>query len=205
VRDVAARSVFMSKEVADERELAAVAGKPVTTPTVHLSPRERQVLTGIADGLTLKQIANRLGPELTAVTSYVERIKEKMGRTSLAGLVRKGHEEGLLESPTRCGLGCATRSIDSAEAAGIHALPPTTRGAIVVRVDTNDLADRAGLRRGEVIVSLDGEAVGSATGLETAVAAREAGSVIRVGVLSTNGEGPRTVKITLGNRPRRHT
>jgi DNA-binding NarL/FixJ family response regulator len=46
--------------------------------SVDLSPRERSVLDGLADGLAYKQIADQLGVSIHTVRNYIRRIYEKL-------------------------------------------------------------------------------------------------------------------------------
>ncbi|MFD7665068.1 response regulator transcription factor [Streptomyces sp. NPDC059788] len=53
-----------------------------------LSPREREVLSHIADGLTYDQTARRLGISVHTVSTYLRRIRAKHPAPTLAHLVR---------------------------------------------------------------------------------------------------------------------
>jgi DNA-binding CsgD family transcriptional regulator len=53
-----------------------------------LSPRERQVLRHIADGLTQSQIASRLAISHHTVDTYVRRIRSKLELGNKAELTR---------------------------------------------------------------------------------------------------------------------
>ncbi len=55
-----------------------------------LSPREREVLSYIADGLTYDQTARRLGISVHTVSTYLRRIRAKHPAPTLAHLVRLG-------------------------------------------------------------------------------------------------------------------
>lgn len=46
--------------------------------SVDLSPRERSVLDGLAEGLAYKQIADQLGVSIHTVRNYIRRIYEKL-------------------------------------------------------------------------------------------------------------------------------
>lgn len=69
---------------------------PATTP--ELTPRERQVLVGIAEGLTNKEIADRLGLSVRTVETHREHIMQKLGIRTVAGLTRYAVARGLLPS-----------------------------------------------------------------------------------------------------------
>jgi DNA-binding NarL/FixJ family response regulator len=52
----------------------------------YLSKRQRQVLAGIADGLSLREISGQLGISIHTVKTYMERLSEKLGAGSHAKL-----------------------------------------------------------------------------------------------------------------------
>jgi serine protease Do len=69
-------------------------------------------------------------------------------------------------------------------------LPRDTRGVLITEVEPGEPADEAspvGLRRGEVIVSVNGETVEGVDEFESAVARFESGDRIRLRVLSAQG------------------
>jgi two-component system, NarL family, nitrate/nitrite response regulator NarL len=61
-----------------------------------LTPREREVLALLADGLGNKQIAARLGITTNTVKTHVELLFEKLGVSSRAEAVATGVRRGLL-------------------------------------------------------------------------------------------------------------
>jgi two-component system response regulator NreC len=64
--------------------------------TPELTPRERQVLVGIAEGLTNKEIAERLGVSVRTVETHREHIMQKLGIHTVAGLTRYAMARGLV-------------------------------------------------------------------------------------------------------------
>lgn len=62
-----------------------------------LSPREREVLTLIAEGHTGREIAERLGLRPKTIENHRARLMEKLGLRSTAALVRYAVREGLVE------------------------------------------------------------------------------------------------------------
>jgi S1-C subfamily serine protease len=72
-------------------------------------------------------------------------------------------------------------------------------GAQVVETVAGGPADRAGLAIGDLIVSFDGQAVGSSDALSGLVQTRQPGDTVQV-VVERNGS-PRTIPVTLGTRP----
>jgi two-component system response regulator NreC len=76
-------------EYAGQKATGAAEGQP-------LSDREAEVLRLIAEGLSYKEMADRLGISVKTVETYRERIKEKLNLASRAELVRYALERGLL-------------------------------------------------------------------------------------------------------------
>jgi DNA-binding CsgD family transcriptional regulator len=60
-----------------------------------LSPRERDVLRGVASGATSKEIAQRLGISPRTVETHRESLMRKLEIKSVAGLTRFAIELGL--------------------------------------------------------------------------------------------------------------
>ncbi len=96
---------------------------------------------------------------------------------------------------------------------------PVKSGALVQSVQHGTPAEKAGIRGGKVsgstengtvaiggdiIVSLDGKAVGSSEELANDVGAKKPGDTVSLGLRRANGKGgyePETVSVTLGTRP----
>jgi DNA-binding NarL/FixJ family response regulator len=60
-----------------------------TDASADLSPREREVLNGLAEGQVYKQIAERLGVSIHTVRNYIRRIYEKLHVQSRTEAVAK--------------------------------------------------------------------------------------------------------------------
>ena len=69
------------------------AGGPSAT---DLSNREREVLIHIAEGMSNKEIASRLGVGVRTVETHRERIMRKLNIHSVAGLTRFAITKGLI-------------------------------------------------------------------------------------------------------------
>jgi LuxR family transcriptional regulator, regulator of acetate metabolism len=72
---------------------------PTTTdiiPAVRLSPREMQMLAGIAADLTPKKLAKCYGIRVGTVWVYLYRAKRKMKVKSLAAAVAEAMRRGLI-------------------------------------------------------------------------------------------------------------
>jgi putative serine protease PepD len=77
---------------------------------------------------------------------------------------------------------------------------PVDHGAYVLAVTNHGPAEGAGIREGEVIVSVDGRAVDAASDLGSILDSLDPGQTIPVEVVSSDGSR-RTVNVTLGTRP----
>ena len=73
-------------------------------------------------------------------------------------------------------------------------------GVLVVGVQRNGPAAKAGIKPGDIIQSVDGAPVGSVDDLATALAAHKPGDSVRVKVVHQNGK-TQTVDVTLGRLP----
>lgn len=67
--------------------------------TSGLSKRQRQVLEGIAEGLTSKQIAARLGVGVRTVEFHVATLKNRFGTNTRAQSVSRAISAGIYPSP----------------------------------------------------------------------------------------------------------
>lgn len=70
----------------------------MTNPSNPLTERERDVLTAMADGLSNKEIAQRLIISYDTVRWYAKRLFQKLEVSSRAEAVSVAHERGLLQS-----------------------------------------------------------------------------------------------------------
>ena len=61
----------------------------------HLTPREREVLEGLVDGLTNKSIADTLDISPRTVEIHRANLMEKLGATSLSGVLRIAFAAGI--------------------------------------------------------------------------------------------------------------
>ena len=62
----------------------------------NITHREKEVLELIADELTAKEIAHQLYISTHTVISHRKNLMRKLDARSLAGLVRRGFESGIL-------------------------------------------------------------------------------------------------------------
>jgi serine protease Do len=83
----------------------------------------------------------------------------------------------------RLGLALAEPGSDAARAMGVNA-----QGALVVRVDPMGPAARAGIRPGDVVVSVNGKEVDNVSDLTGVLANADTGSVLSLKVMDTAGQ-----------------
>jgi DNA-binding NarL/FixJ family response regulator len=83
---------FMSFEI--EKRIKKIEERPV-----WLTMRERQVLEGIADGYTNREIADRLGLSIQTIKSYHKSLNQKIDANNPTELVKKAIEMGELKRP----------------------------------------------------------------------------------------------------------
>lgn len=69
---------------------------PEVVMSPQLSPRQQEVLEGIADGLTNKEIAERLDITERTVKAYAQEVYSKLSVSNRAEAVARGAEKGLL-------------------------------------------------------------------------------------------------------------
>ncbi|MCS6880843.1 MAG: response regulator transcription factor [Oscillochloridaceae bacterium] len=97
IAQVAAGQRYLSPRLA-ERAISSFAGEragAATANTENLSPREREVLSLVAQGLTSAAIAERLGIGVRTVEWHRARLLHKLGLHSVADLVRYALQHGL--------------------------------------------------------------------------------------------------------------
>ena len=85
-------SPAISRQVVEGYVQRMGAGSPVDP----LTPRQREVLKGIAEGRSTKQIAADLGLSVKTVETHRAQIMERLGIRDVAGLVRYAMRTGLV-------------------------------------------------------------------------------------------------------------
>ena len=98
VRAVQRGESYFSPAIAG-RLSAVVRGDPADSATIalaQLTARERQVLVGVAQGHTNREIAQQLGISHRTVESHRESLMRKLGVRTVAGLTRLALEAGLV-------------------------------------------------------------------------------------------------------------
>lgn len=69
-----------------------------TSAMPHLTPREREVLKGVVEGLINKEIAARMGVSLATVITHRNNLTEKLGTRSVAALTIFAVMHGIVSS-----------------------------------------------------------------------------------------------------------
>jgi DNA-binding NarL/FixJ family response regulator len=95
VRTVHAGERYLSDALAERLRMAEEAAA-TPSPLDSLTPRERDVLMGIAGGLTNKEIAAQHGISPRTVETHREALMTKLEIRTVAGLTRLAIEEGLM-------------------------------------------------------------------------------------------------------------
>jgi two-component system nitrate/nitrite response regulator NarL len=87
---------FFSPDVARMALKQFVRGMGEGGSAAQLTPREREVLTQIAEGMSNKEVANFLGVGVRTVETHRERIMRKLDIHSVAGLTRFAITKGFI-------------------------------------------------------------------------------------------------------------
>ena len=86
IREVRAGRIYASPEMLSQLAGRLIGGNPATVET--LSDRELEVFRRLGEGQDSRQIAEELHLSIKTVQAYCTRIREKLGLTSSALLVR---------------------------------------------------------------------------------------------------------------------
>jgi len=119
-------------------------------------------------------------------------IPSNMARVVMDQLVKTGKVR-------RGMLGVTIQSVDADLASSLNL--PAARGAIVTSVSSGGPAERAGLRRGDVITAIDKQAVNDNNSLRNLVAAKAPGSSVEVTALRNGSD--QSFKVALAELPER--
>ncbi len=87
----------IERVMAGERYLGAVAARQVALSSLRreprLSPREREVLDLLAEGLSIARVAERLGVSYRTSASLIAQLRNKLELPSTAALIRRAVEQ----------------------------------------------------------------------------------------------------------------
>jgi DNA-binding NarL/FixJ family response regulator len=98
IRALAVGGIYLG-HLLDQMLAESTAGSPGVAPAVAegLTPRERDVLVMVAQGLTHKQIGTRLNLSKATIDTYIHRVRQKVGSGNKADLTRLAIDLGLIE------------------------------------------------------------------------------------------------------------
>jgi two-component system, NarL family, nitrate/nitrite response regulator NarL len=99
VETVAGGGFYLSSQLADIID-ASARGAAAGSALAALAPREREVLSYLAQGFTQEQAATRIGIGRSTVDTYVKRIRQKIGPGNRTTLIRRGIEGGHINPVT---------------------------------------------------------------------------------------------------------
>lgn len=140
--------------------------------------------SGKVAGLVTSGLSRQL--ELAVPTSTVTRVVDELLAT---GRVSRGY------------LGIGLQSVALPEAFKRLAPDSGARGVIVVSIETDGPAARAGLMLGDVLVALEGTPLHDPGDVQAAVAGRKVGTAVTVSLIRAGA--PLQVAVTLAERPSR--
>jgi DNA-binding NarL/FixJ family response regulator len=95
----AARAVASGGSYVDPRLNPFILGRAATAEIAALSPREREVISLLAEGLTGPQIAERLFISPATVRTHVENVMEKLEARTRVHAIAIALRQGLLDIP----------------------------------------------------------------------------------------------------------
>jgi DNA-binding NarL/FixJ family response regulator len=95
IRTVMSHQVYLSPHIAEAVVKGYVLPAAKGTKVSALSARERQILRRIADGERTKEIASAVGVSVKTVETYRRRIMQKLGKHTVAELVKYAVSEGI--------------------------------------------------------------------------------------------------------------
>jgi DNA-binding NarL/FixJ family response regulator len=90
IRRVLAGRIFVNEAIADRilRRVAQTGDKEVGTPVDRLSDRELEVLGLLGQGMTTRQMAEKLNLSTKTIDTYREHLKTKLDLDSATALIR---------------------------------------------------------------------------------------------------------------------
>jgi DNA-binding NarL/FixJ family response regulator len=93
---IEAIDAVMRGETYISRHMEQVIRKTTQT-TINLTPREKQVLQLVSQGMSNPEIAKQLKIELSTVSSFRKKLNLKLKASNPVELINNAHKEGLIE------------------------------------------------------------------------------------------------------------
>jgi serine protease Do len=132
----------------------------------------------------------------TTVKLEILRGKDRKAVSVVLGTFPDANEESTTEDGGRASLGMTLRDLTAALAERME-LPRGTKGVLVMDVEAGEAAEEANLARGDVIVSVNGEAVESVDAFDRAIGAARPATRARLRVYNAQLGGYRVVVLRL--------
>jgi serine protease Do len=149
----------------------------------------------IQDNGDLSRYISSLQPGSTVKLELLRGKERKNVSVTLGTFTDQGSEEDAPESG-QASLGMTLRDLTPAMAERMG-LPRETRGVMVVEVEAGEAAEDAGLLRGDVIVTVNGQPVDGTAAFEAAIAAARPAGRARLRVYNSQIEGYRMIALRL--------
>ena len=104
IRSVMAGQYWVGRDIVSDivrhlRERAASAGRKKLSPADRLTPREREIVAGVAAGESNREIAQRLTLAEATVKHHISNIFDKLGVSNRAELAAYATSHGLVQPP----------------------------------------------------------------------------------------------------------
>ncbi len=149
----------------------------------------------IRDNGDLSRYIASLSPGTSVTLDLLRGKDKKKVSVTLGTFPDQASEEGAPEEG-HASLGMTLRDLTPAAAERIG-LPRDTHGVVVTDVEAGEVAEDAGLVRGDVIVTVNGQPIGGTAAFETAIAAARPAGRARLRVYNSQIEGYRMVALRL--------
>jgi serine protease Do len=195
----------VSEDLAGTYGLAEASGAAVSAVTAG-SPAEKAGLQPedvilsadartIQDNSDLSRYISSKSPG-TTVKLELLRGKERKSVSVTLGTFPDETEQSTTETGGRASLGMTLRDVTPPVAERME-LPRGTKGALVVDVEAGEAAEDANLTRGDVIVSVNGEAIDGVDAFDRTIAAARPAARARLRVYNAQVDGYRVVVLRL--------
>ncbi|MBS1734414.1 MAG: helix-turn-helix transcriptional regulator [Bacteroidetes bacterium] len=89
-------SPSIARKVMLKMQEASAQIRPAEKPDYQLTPREKEVLACVVNGLSYKMVADKLSISYETVRSHIKNIYEKLHVVSLTSLVHKTMKEKII-------------------------------------------------------------------------------------------------------------
>lgn len=94
----AARHAALAPRAFTAPDLADAMRRRINPSTPRLSTREREILTLLADGLAVSQLARQLFISESTAKTHISRIYDKLGAANRAQVIMRALQEGLISA-----------------------------------------------------------------------------------------------------------